>query len=334
MDNLLLSRLSLSIKRLAHRMNLNLNGLVVVTECASGPYSCTPAIAALAGATKVVAFGKNSPYGNFEAAHEEVLCLWRELGLSKSVLTVTDNPNILNENLQRADIVTNSGHLRPLNADRIKRMKKGCVIPLMYEAWEFRYNDVCLKTCQECGIPVAGTNERHPEIGVFEYLGPLVAKSLFNSGLEVCGNSILLICDNDFSPYIEKTLRNIGTNVLKPGYGNNEIDGIVFAHTPSEVGGTIDIPSLELPHRVPVCCQLWGNVDRSFFKTKWVPEREPEAGHMGIMLSSLGMEPIVRLQTGGLKVGEVLWRKLHSGVGVSKAVEAVVRSKWGQKVVL
>ena len=44
--------------------------------------------------------------------------------------------------LEDADIVTNSGHLRPLDEEAVGRMKPGAAIPLMYEAWELRPDDV------------------------------------------------------------------------------------------------------------------------------------------------------------------------------------------------
>ena len=331
MDPFLLSRLTSSIKRSVARTNLDLKGLIVVTECATGAYSCTPAIAGLAGASRIVAFGKDSSYGTFEGARKDVYCLWEALGLSQNILLATDSLDVLDDNLEKADIVTNSGHLRPLNSERIKRMKKGCVIPLMYESWEFRHTDLCLQTCQERGIPVAGTNERHPEIGVFDYLGPIAAKSLFNGGLEIHGNNIILICDNDFAPYLEKTLKNLGANVMKNTHSDNvEIDAIVFAHTPGKSGGKLNVQSFNLPKKVPLCCQIWGDVDRSYFETKWIPKKEPDAGYMGIKLSTLGVEAVVRLQAGGLKVGELLVRGLSEGKSSEEAIRLAVATGCAQ----
>lgn len=333
MDNFLLSRLTSSIKRSGFRMNLDLRGLVVVAECATGAYSCTAAIAAFTGATKVIAFGKDTPYGTFEAAREGLYCLWRALGISEDGLLATDSLNVLDENLGKADIVTNSGHLRPLNSERIKEMRRSCVIPLMYESWEFRHTDLCLQTCQKCGIAVVGTNERHPDIEVFEYLGPLTIKALLNEGLEVSRNTILLISDNDLGHYIEKSLSSIGAHVVKsPREANEEIDAIVFAYTPVASYGTLDISSMSLPKDVPVCCQVWGDLDRTYFKTKWVPEKEPEPGHMGLILSSLGVEPIVRLQSGGLKVAEIVARARQSGLSPNDAVRLSVEKGFGQKL--
>ena len=48
--------------------------------------------------------------------------------------------------------------------------------PLMYEAWEFRAQDVHLEAWSCDGIRVAGTNERHPAVDVFSYLGIMANK--------------------------------------------------------------------------------------------------------------------------------------------------------------
>jgi hypothetical protein len=60
-----------------------------------------------------------------------------------------------------------------------------------------------------------------------------------------------------------------------------------------------------------VVAQYWGDVDRAALAAAgasvW-PEHAPPPGHMGILPSGVGPEPIVRLQAGGLKVGEVLLR--------------------------
>jgi hypothetical protein len=59
--------------------------------------------------------------------------------------------------------------------------------------------------------------------------------------------------------------------------------------------------------------QYWGDADREALAAAGVPvwpPRPPRAGNMGVLPSAVGPEPIVRLQSGGLKVGEVLARGL------------------------
>ena len=62
--------------------------------------------------------------------------------------------------------------------------------------------------------------------------------------------------------------------------------------------------------------QFWGDIDRASLASAGVavwPERAPATGHMGVLPSSLGAEPVVRLQAGGLKVGELLSRGVRGG---------------------
>jgi hypothetical protein len=64
--------------------------------------------------------------------------------------------------------------------------------------------------------------------------------------------------------------------------------------------------------------QFWGDVDRSALEkaglSSW-PVSSPAPGHMGILPSDVGPEPVVRLQSGGLKVGEVLLRSANEAMG-------------------
>jgi len=51
--------------------------------------------------------------------------------------------------------------------------------------------------------------------------------------------------------------------------------------------------------------QIWGDVDRAALpEVYFCPTEPPAPGHMGMLLSEIGPEPIVRLQAGGLKAGE------------------------------
>lgn len=308
MDNFLLTRLVSSIKKAISRLNLNLKGLKIVTECATGIYACTPVIALLAGVKKVVTYGRDSKFGKFYSAKEDVITLLQNLNAPSLNLIITNNQKELIDHIKDADIITNSGHLRPLDRHKLENMKVNAVIPLMYEAWEFRETDIDISFCKEKSIKVAGTNERHPNVGVFDYLGTLVVKALIDTGMEIVNNKYLLICDNDFKEYIAKTLLSMGAEVqFYPTRDLVGLDGIIFAHTPAICGGKLKINYDYLPKEVPICLQLFGDVNRNFFNTKWIPKVEPDEGHMGLYLSDLGVETVVRLQAGGLKVAELLF---------------------------
>jgi hypothetical protein len=62
-----------------------------------------------------------------------------------------------------------------------------------------------------------------------------------------------------------------------------------------------------------VLTQFWGDVDRAALAAASVrvwPLAAPARGHMGVLPSEVGPEPIVRLQAGGLKAAEVMWKRL------------------------
>ena len=114
-----------------------------------------------------------------------------------------------------ADIVTNSGRIRPIDAETVGHMKPSAVIPLMYESWEYRAADVDLEACRTRGILVGGTNERHPAVDVFSFLGQMALLQLHEAGIAVRGSRILLLCDNAFAPFIEHDLKAAGADVTR-----------------------------------------------------------------------------------------------------------------------
>ena len=184
------------------RLGLDLSGRTVVTEAATGAYGVTPVIAALAGAPKIQAVARGSRFGTTAQVIACTNALAAAAGVEHRIEIVTSKHDI---DLADADIVTNSGHLRPLDASTVRQMKTGAAIPLMYEAWELRPGDVDLDACRECGIRVAGTNERHPAVDVFSFLGVMAVKLLTDAGVAVHSSRLLLLCDNPFRPFIERT---------------------------------------------------------------------------------------------------------------------------------
>jgi hypothetical protein len=297
------------------RCRLDLSGRVVFTEAATGAYCVTPILAAMAGAKHVYALARATAHGSMEEVSKGTLGLAERAGVHSRLEIVTEKSSEL---LASADIVTNSGHVRPIDSKMVASLKSTAVIPLMYEAWEFRPDDLDLDACRKAGIRVAGTNERHPAVDVFSYLGTMAAKLLFDAGIEVQGNRIILACDNPFLPFIEKTLRGIGaeveavSNLSSIAKSPRKVDAVLWAMKP---GGARfshqEAESLSRTSKGAVLVQYWGDVDETALErsgiVRW-PATAPGPGHMGILPSGIGPEPIVRLQSGGLKVGEILCR--------------------------
>src|SRR5262245_1421439 len=143
------------------RCRLDLSGTVVLTEGASGSYVVTPILAAMAGADQVYAVSRTTKYGTFDEISANTQRLAKLAGVESRLKIITQKTREL---VKQADIITNSGHVRPIDAETVSWMKPGAVVPLMYEAWEFREADLDLSACQRHGIRVAGTNERHPAV--------------------------------------------------------------------------------------------------------------------------------------------------------------------------
>jgi hypothetical protein len=310
-------RLLTLVRRSIDAMSLDLGGATVLTEAATGAYVVTPVIAALAGASTVHAVTKPTRFGTIADVTRETRELAELAGVGDRIaIEQTVSADIV----AASDVVTNSGHVRPIDAPMIQRMKQTCVVPLMFEAWEIDAGrvDVDLEALRSRGIRFAGTNERHPSVGVFSYLGSMAVKLLGDAQVAVHGSRILLLCDNPFAPYLEDGLTRAGATVVtRPAFSEEGLaaglDAIVLSLTPHD-RPALDSGELEaIAHHAPgaVVAQFWGDLPRGecdALGIPYVPSTSPGNGHMGVLPSAVGPEPVVRLQAGGLKVAEVLAR--------------------------
>lgn len=313
-------RLVSLMRNAIERCNLQLNNAVVLTEAATGAYMVTPVLAAMAGAEKVFAITRSSRYGTIEQVIEQTLRLAELAGVSQQIEIITHKSK---EVVAQADIITNSSHVRPIDAEMISWMKPTSAISLMYEAWELRADDVDIEACRQRGIKVAGINERHPTVDVFSFLGLMAIKLLIDAGIAVYKSNILLLCDNYFAGFIENVLVNAGASVdtlnnISLANKDKAYDAILVAMQPQSepVLSTVDAALIAEHWRGVVVAQFWGDLERSAFVERQIPVWPPDApekGHMAILPSAIGPEPIIRLQAGGLKVGELLWHYAVSG---------------------
>ena len=302
---------------------LDLTGLNVVTEAATGAYACTAAIAAMAGAASVRAVAKDTRhYGSYEDAVAATLRLAQDAGVADRM---TFSRSVTPDMLADCDILTNSGHLRPISREMIEQLPPTAVIGLMFEAWEFRDSDLDLAACRARGIRVAAVNERHPDVGVFPFLGPLCVRLLLDAGVPLAASRVALLCDNDFVPFILQGLTFAKCHAeLFPGVAAvppAPWDVVVVALYPERNAPLADADFARLAEVAPGArlAQFWGDIDRAAAArhgfVEIAPAVEPDRGHMGILLSAVGPEPIIRLQAGGLKAAEFVRRGGRPGPG-------------------
>jgi hypothetical protein len=311
-------RLVRLMRRSVGETRLDLSGKVVLTEAATGPYAVTPVLAALAGAAEVIAFTRSTRYGTAAEVTAQTLALAEAAGVPGGRIRVTAERRP--EDIARADVVTNSGHVRPIDQAMVDLMKPTAVVPLMFEAWEAEAgrSDLDIPALRKRGVEVAGTNERHPAVDVFSYLGLMAVKLLLDAGIPAYRSRVALLCDNPFHDFMVRGLTGAGAEVSAAASLGELLDGprpeaLVVSMRPT--GGPVLTPAEldALAARWPGCLvgQYWGDLDRAALAERGLPvspATEPGAGHMGVLPSAVGPDPIVRLQTGGLKVAEVLLR--------------------------
>jgi hypothetical protein len=316
-------------------LGLNLEGKTVLTEAASGAYVVTPLLAAIAGA-KVYAFTRTTRYGTTEEIFANTKKLIDECTAKKLDITLIDQltPEIIAE----ADIITNSGHLRPLDKEKLRYAKDGVVIPLMYEAWEWRHADMDLNYVRQRGFKIGATNERHPEVDVFNYLGDMALKQIFDADITPYKNKFVLICNNDFGPFIAKVVAKvcdglavIDKNENKDKYNFDNIEwvgnfpevkvpakykdaeAVIFTAYPFDQNWMgentpLSVNQIKAELTDPFILRYCGDVDPKILDCKGIRyfPAHVHSGHMGVLPSAVGYDPIIRLQAGGLKAGEAL----------------------------
>jgi hypothetical protein len=308
------TRLARLVQEGVARCRLDLTGRRVVTEAATGAYGSTCVLAAVAGAD-VTALARSSQYGDVAQVRHWVGELAQRCGVEHRLHVVEElSPSALGA----ADVVTNSGHLRPIDEAFLLQLRPGAVLPLMIESWEVGAGrvDLDVAAARRRGIAMAGTNERHPAVGVFDYLGVMAVTLLADAGVPVMGSNVLVLCDNPFADYLERTLRACGACVtVRPSATGLPraagTDAVLVALTPAP-RPRLEAPDLAaIAERLPdaVVVQFFGDVDRAAAGALGVscwPEPPPPHGHMGVLPSDIGPDPVVRLQAGGLKVAQVL----------------------------
>jgi hypothetical protein len=327
------------IRRALRDFGLDLEGLSVLTEAASGPFVNTPLIAALAGARQVLALTRDSPYG----PADEVAALTRDFAASWGV---GDHVEILfsrdDARISEADVVTNLGFVRPLDRPFLERLGPSAAIALMFEPWEHREADVDLASCRELGVPVLGTNEDDPRLQTFEYLQGIAAKLLFDLGVEVFGSRLVLVSRGRFASQIEKGLTAMGARVstFRPPVGRGDsrfesaiggADAMIAADYPASgpLLGAGGYTSAELLERNAglVLAHIAGDVDAAEIAASGMihaPARIAGGGSMSVTAGFLGPKPVIDLHAAGLSVGAALVRARRRGHDAAEAESMVL----------
>jgi hypothetical protein len=341
--------------KIIERLDLKLNGLNVLTECASGAYAYTAVIALMSGA-KVKAFGKDTRFGTYEDNKANTIKILSALdpSLKKNIEFVSSKNEI---DVSNIDICTNSGMLRPIDAQLIQKFRSTTVLPLMWGTWEFRDNDLDIKSCQKNNIAVIGTNEYYKptDFTIIEAL--LGLKILFDMNIAVGSCRVVLIGGKIPANQIAELYEKMGIDFvwfsptgkerkhncypyseLKKIKELKYIDAFVCAeHTdPFLIAGKkggITFEEIHQTHPFASWGHIVGNVNIEELKASgltYYPETILGFGYQTYGTENLGYEPVIQLNTCGLKVGELAAKARLTGKTVEETIKQTIDHGIGQ----
>ncbi len=312
------------IENAINRFDMDLSGLVVLTEAASGYYMLTCLIAALGRADRVLAVTKDSRFGKSTDIVKSTMELAARWQVDSQIEIIQSR---FDTNVSQADIVTNLGVVRPLDKTFLGQLKSGAVVSLMWETWEWRPEELDLVECRKRNIPVLGTNEHHHHLNTFDYIGHIALKQLFECHIEIFNSNILVLGSDEFARNTARTLSSGGAKVhllekeeaLESKIA--ELDAIVVVEHHSRdilLGSPATLSFQEMYKLNPglVLVHICGKINIEELEAsnlKLTPESVAPIGFMSVATDYLGPKPLIDLHTAGLKVGEVLARKRSRG---------------------
>jgi hypothetical protein len=311
-------RVARLINQTIEGFELDLTGTTVLTETASGPFVVTPLIAALAGAS-VIAVTRDSRYGSAEEVREYTTAWASRVGVAEKIDVY------LGKSIDRAtdaDLVTNLGFVRPVDAAFIARLRRGAAVSLMCEPWEVRPEDVDVAACRAGGVPVLGTDESDTRVQTFRFVGMLALRLLLELEIEVLRSRVVVLSSSPFASPILDVLRAVGADVILVDVtvGDHlftegvlasceQADAVVIAEHRDRrilVGGDTGLPVDLLERAGATLAHIAGRIHDPEGRLRKHPVGEVRPGYMTVTTDILGPRPVVDLHAAGLRVGQAL----------------------------
>lgn len=334
-------------QELVHKVNLNLKGTRVLTECASGGYLYTPILALMAGAERVFAYGRDTRFGSFKDNETALLKIAKHLNLTNRI-TCISNQDLLLDAASEIDFATNSGMLRPFTRDTLARFKPGAFVSLMWEPWEFRPGDIDLEFCQQNNIPIVGANELGERLSMENYPFFLFTKGAHAMDCMIANQSIAVVGGFLTGQLISQKLTSLGVEhkwfAKEPNdhaitfesmhelLSLDNLDLLVFAeHLQSDllIGEQAAISFRQLKNKFPSLkvVHICGNVDAAELKgseLQYYPANIQPFGYMSFQPADFSVNPALELNTIGLKAAEVFGRAFRPARDYQHAIKTAI----------
>jgi len=289
----------------------------------------------LGGADRVITFCRDSRYARTEEVELSMRAAYTQVDMAERYEFQT---KINEEDVFGADIVTNSGHLRPFDSAFLERMKGTAVLSLMWEPWELRPGEVDINTAKRRGILVMGTNEHDAPCDMRPYSFLTAMHLLMAHQTPLVDGRILVIGDQTTLAFpIEEGLSKLGLEARRISMDVNQTQleemldwatyVLVAEHSDSRVIIGVDglITAVDLLKAdIAAVGVIAGFVDRNDLESNGVsvyPDQIAPAGYMSYLPSVLGPNPVMDLFAAGLKVGEIMARARLSGMPVTEAAK-------------
>lgn len=317
------------IRRAIERLDLDLSGLTVLTEAATGFYRLTPVLSAAAGAERVIAVARDNAFGSAETAFAQVDDLARAAGL-ESALSLSSAPAI--EHAHQAQLITNLGAVRPIDAAFIERLGAESSVSLMFGAVDARPADLDVDALRAAGVPICGVNE--DQIGLFRWTGQRIAWWLTELGIAVVDSRITIWGHGAPADKTAAWLERAGALVthhqdVEPPADPSltGLDALILMSRETRIAPDASLSPRQLARRSPGAAVLEyaGEVDRQACRDAAVivyPLTPPRAGHVARTIGEIISDPVVELHAAGLRVGELMVRARADGLDAA-ACEAV-----------
>lgn len=335
-----LARLERLCRRVTKAMELDLTGMRVLTEAATGAFAATAALAAYAGADEVVAVSRDSRWGAAAKAFEQVSELAERLGVRAKIIFEEAEASKV---ARGCDLVTNLGFVRPIDRKMAQSLSRHAAISLMWEPWEFRPKDIDVAALAEFCIPVIATNEAHPEVRTFDYLGPTVGRLLLDAGIEIVQSHLILVGSDPFGEAVADWLIRAGAGVERGSLeawqslaeGEPCPDAVILVehrdHRTLISASDASVIDRLASAGAPII-RLCGLIEMSVLRARGatiVPDIDVAPGVMAVTTAHSGSRPVVDLHAAGLKAGSIVVHARQGGANISEAVAAAVASGYG-----
>lgn len=338
------------LKESIRRYSLDLTGLTVFTEAATGPYQYTSILCCMAGAKQVYALGKDTRWGTIGNTAQTIKNLAQQFKCENTIhfLDAKDK-----RALKEADIITNSGNIRPIDDSILPHLKPTCVIPLMWETWEHRPQELNLEACRNNGILVLGTDEE--AIRFRKFTGIMYLRTLLDCGLEIYRNRYLVMSSTPLIKPICSALEGNGAEVRWTSLEQNpdtqrtstfippmnreallnylrQCDACICddrSHHGQLIGnnGLFSAQELHSVNSNLLIINRSGMVDVESLRAHSFtifPDRENRLGFPNMLTSSMGIAPTIELVSAGICVGQSMARARLAGLSVEEAAKRAI----------